>query len=336
MPTYDIPTNQVIREAAQDKIPLLSKNRRAFQILPERNIDSFVITWEQMDNYQGLMNVRGLGGQPGRVAAVGAKKFVVLPGVYGDVRTLDERILTERRKLGTFGTPIKVSDQVAKEQDYLLGRGIDRKEQLIWSLLALGSFSVAGQDGQILHTDTFPLQPFSATTPWSDHDDSTPVMDLQAMQLLNRGHSVEFNAMASFFVNRKYANHLINNRNPADLGGMRLPNGQNISSLAHVNVILEGQGLPKVEIFDGGYLNGSNVFVPFLADSKATLVGVRSDGQPIGYFANCMNATNPDSAPGDYWEVYEDPRPPKQIEVHHGFNGGPVIEYPSAVVAASI
>lgn len=336
MPTYDIPTNQVIRAAAQDKIPMLARNRKAFTILPERNVESFVITWEQKDNYQGLMNVRGLGGQPGRVQAVGQKKYIVLPGVYGDVRELDERVLTERRALGTFGQPVKISDQVAQEQDYLLGRGLDRKEQLIWSLLALGSFAIASADGTILHTDSFALQPFTAGTAWSDHANSTPVADLEAMQLLNRGHSVLFNERATFFVNRKWATHLIGNRNASDLGGMKLPNGQTVNSLGDANVVLEARGLPKVEVFDGGYLDGSNTFVPFIGDNKGTLVGVRADGQPIGYFANCMNANNPESKPGDYWEVYEEPRPPKRVEVHHGFNGGPVIEYPSAVVRATI
>ena len=48
------------------------------------------------------------------------------------------------------------------------------------------------------------------------------------------------------------------------------------------------------------------------------------------------NANNPSLAPGAFMDVVESARPPRQIEVFDGHNGGPRLYFPSAIVIADV
>ncbi len=80
----------------------------------------------------------------------------------------------------------------------------------------------------------------------------------------------------------------------------------------------------------------ANPFLPFIPDNVAILVGRRPLGQVIGEFKMVRNANNPGMAPGAYMKVIDNSqgngRPPANIEVHDGHNGGPALYFPSAIV----
>lgn len=342
MATFIYPIAAELRETAQDKLPNLIAARPIFQVMPIENLDSHLLEWEQADNYTGLQAVRGLNGQPTRVKKVGAKRYAMAPGVYGEFETIDELELTTRRQYGTFGTPIRIDDLVMRAQDRLLGRRLDRIEKIGWDLLTTGTFSVAGPDGQTFHTDTFTLQTFAAGTVWSTAATSTPLADFRAVQLLSRGHSVSFGTQAIAFMNQVTFNNLIKNTNANDLGGKRTNGLAAVNDINGLNVILAGENLPKIVIFDGGYLDDSGTFVPFIANGKVIIVGARTDGAAIGNYLYTRNANNPNLAPGAYMDVIDRSQPgpgrqiPASIEVHDGHNGGPVIYFPSAIVVMSV
>lgn len=341
MGTFTYASSAELRQVAQDKLPNLEANRPIFSILPIETVDAHILMWEQEDNYVGLQQIRGLNGQPGRVKKTGAKRYLMQPGIYGEYSNIDELELTERRQYGQFGQPVSIDDLVMKEQDRLLTRRLDRIEKIGWDLLTTGTFSVAGPDGLTYQTDTFALQTQSGSD-WSTVASATPLADFRATQLLSRGHSVSFGPEARAIMNRVTANYLLANTNAADLGGKKGMGLQSLTSIGDVNRILTGEGLPTIEIFDGGYLNDAGTFVPFIANDKVVVVGRRTDGGRIGEYRMTRNANNPNLAPGAYMEVIDrgEPGPgrqvPRTIEVHDGHNGGPVIYFPSAIVIVSV
>lgn len=337
MATFDFPTSAELRRVEQDKLPNLIAQRPIFSILPIETIDSHLLMWEQEDNYVGLQQIRGLNGQPSRVKKTGAKRFIMQPGVYGEYTTIDEMELTERRQWGTFGQPVSIDDLVMREQDRLLGRRLDRIENIGWTLLVTGTFSIAGPDGLTYQTDTFALQTSSGSA-WGTPATGTPLADLRAVQLLSRGHSVNFGPEARAIMNRVTWNKMIANTNANDLGGKRSMGLASITSVGDVNRILAGEGLPQIEINDTGFLNDAGTFVPYIADNKTVIVGRRTDGGQIGAYRMTRNAQNPGLAPGAYMDVIDrgaegsGRQVPRTIEVHDGHNGGPVIYFPSALI----
>src|SRR5438270_9372171 len=120
------PSTAELEEVAQDKLPRLIADRPVFTVFPIETSDNYLLMWEQKDNYLGLAQVRGLNGMPARVNRIGAKRYQMQPGVYGEYIPIDEVELTTRRQWGTFGTPIDLSDLVMEAQDQLLGRRLDR------------------------------------------------------------------------------------------------------------------------------------------------------------------------------------------------------------------
>lgn len=176
MATFTYPTSQELSAIAQIKTPRLTADRPIFDIMPIRDVDAFLVSWEQQDNYTGLQNLRGLNGEPTRVKKIGLNRFDMRPGVYGEFMTVDELEITARRQMGTFGTPINISDLVMQRQDQLLGRRLDRIEYIGWKLLTAGTFSIAMPYGAgVAHTDSYTLQTFTASPLWTTVATATPL-----------------------------------------------------------------------------------------------------------------------------------------------------------------
>ena len=338
MATYVYPSAAEIQQIAQDKMPRLTQDRPVFDIFPMRSVNESLLIWEQLDNFKGLQQVRGLSGQPSRVVPVNLKQYQMQPGVYGEFIPINEQELTTRRVAGTFGAPIDITDLVLEKQDQLLQRRLDRVEYIGWTLLAAGTFSVALPGGGVAHTDTFNIQTYTAGVGWGTAATSTPLADFSAVQLLSRGHSVDFGAVATAFMNRQTFNNLRSNANGTDLYGRRTQGLGTFNNLQGINQLLTGDDLPQVVVYDQGYLDESGTFTPFIPVNKVIVVGKRPAGQPIAEYRMTRNANNPDLAPGPYMRVIDTGEIviPRSIEVHDGHNGGPVIYFPSAVVVMSV
>src|SRR5579872_7311572 len=125
MSQFVYPTNQEIMSIAQDKMPRLTADRPVFDFMPIRALDATLLVWEQLDNFRGLQQIRGLNGAPPVVKPVGIKQYLYAPGYYGEFITINEQEITTRRAPGTFGQPINISDLVLERQDQLLQRRLD-------------------------------------------------------------------------------------------------------------------------------------------------------------------------------------------------------------------
>lgn len=338
MPAYQYPRSAELSEIAQKMLPVLTMDDPISKILPTRETQDSLLMWDQMDDYIGLQQVRGLNGAPGRVARVGAKRYMMEPGVYGDFSEISEMELTQRAKLGTFHERVNIEDLVVKETEKLLHRRIARIRQIGWTLLTTGTFSVSKPDGGVIHTDTYSIQTYSGSD-WSTAATGTPLADFRGVQLLSRGYSVRFDERSTAYMNRQTWNYLIANTNAADLYGRRISGLATAENVGEVNKILMGDGLPAIEIFDDGYYNDSGVFTQYLANDKVVVVGRRTDGAPIGEYLMTANV-NSDKGYGAYTKVVDssegqDPVP-RQIVVHDGHNGGPAIYFPAGVVVMSV
>lgn len=331
------PTSAELREIAQDYLPNLLAQRPMFEIFPIREIDQALVMWEQEDNYTGLQQVRGLDGQPPKISKLGVKRFQMQPGVYGEYSLIDETELTIRRGYGTFATPINVSDLVLREQRRLLGRRLDRIESIVWTLLTTGTFAVAGPAGAILHSDSYTMQTYTAPVTWATSATAAPLADLRAVQLLHRGHSVSFGPTANAWMNQVTANRLFTNTNNADIYGRRTAGLGTYNSEAQLNMLFAGDGLPQIRIYDGGYLDETGTFQPFIPNGVVDVIGKRTDGAAIGEYQMTRNANNANLAPGAYMRVVDDEDDiPRQIAVHDGHTGGPALFMPSAIVRMAV
>lgn len=335
MPDFIYPSNTALQQVAAQLLPRLEAARPVFDIFPIRNIDAHILEWEQADNYTGLQQVRGLNGDPTRVKPMGAKRYLMEPGAYGEFILIDERQLTTRRPYGQFTGPIDVSDLVLEAQNRLLGRRLDRLEQICWTLMATGTFAVA--DGStVIHTDSYTTQTYAAGVTWATSATATPIADLRAVQLKSRGYSVNFGGGSQAFMNRTTWNQLMANTNAADLGGRKGEFGASLTAEG-VNRVLAGEDLPIPVIYDEGYLNDAGSFQLFVPNNKVIVVGARRDGDPVGEYRMTRNANNPDMGPGAYMKVVDDEdRVPRSIEVHDGHNGGPVLFHPAAIVVMTV
>ncbi len=335
MPTYLYPTNEDLMLVAQDKLPVLTQADPIFDHFPIVDKDADVVMWEQLDNYTGLQQVRGIDGKPPSVLKTAARRYLMEPGVYGEFELLDEKELTSRRRLGNLSSGIDISDLVMMSQDKLMSRRIDRIRWILWTLASTGQFAVALATGGIAHTDVYSLQQYSGSA-WSSPTTGTPLQDIRGVKLLARGHSLRFDAKSTAYMNQRTFNKLTANTNPADFGGKRTQGLATIIGLAETNYVLLNEDLPQIVIYDDGYLNDSGTFVPFIADNTTVIVGRRLDGSPIGSYCQTRNVNNPDAAPGAYMKVVDDENEvPRQIAVHDGHNGGPTIAFPSAIVILS-
>lgn len=336
MTDFIYPTNVALQRVAMELVPRLITARPVFDFFPIRNVESHVLEWEQADNYTGLQQIRGLDGQPTRVKPTGGKRYLMEPGVYGEFMTIDEKELTTRRGWGNLMGAIDVTDLVLEKQNRLLGRRLDRIEQICWTLLSTGTFSVA--DGNaVLQTDSYTMQTFTASPAWGTVATATPLADLRAVQLKSRGYSVDFGAGSRLFMNRTTFNQLLSNTNAADLGGRRVTGLMTVNGPQQLNEVLSADDLPSITIYDQGYLDDTGTFQLYIPNNKAILLGSRRDGDPIGEYRMTRNANNPNMAPGAYMKTVDDPNlVPRLISVHDGHNGGPVLFHPAAIVVMTV
>lgn len=337
MATYVYPTNQELQMVAQTKIPALEMNDPIFEHFPTVNVDSHVLSWEQMDNYKGLQQIRGLNGQPKRVNAVGGNRFTMEPGVYGEFMNIDELELTTRRPWGEFNGSVDISDLVMQKQDQLLQRRVDLIKSILWTLVTTGTFTIANELGQTMYAGTFAVQSYTAGVAWGTSATATPLANFRAVQLLSRGYSVDFGPRARAYMNRVTFNKLVSNTNSNDLAGRRVTGLLSVLNLDEINAINAGEGLPTIVVYDDGYLNNAGTFVPFIADDKVVVIGARPGNQALGDYAFTRNANNPNMAPGPYQKVIDrEEDVPRQIVVHDGHNGGPRLYFPSAIVRMNV
>lgn len=350
--TYTYPTDAALELIEQDYIDQMNESDPVFDLFPIVNTDDDILVWEQRDNYMGLAQVRGMNGDPASVKRIGAKRYQMVPSVYGEFMPVDELEMTRRRPLGQFNGRVPISDLVTERQNQLRARHFNRVRWVIWQLLINGTFNVYGPDGALMASDSFKLTTYTPQVPWTTYATATPEADLRAIQLLNRGHSVSFGAGAVAFANQYTTNVMLSNANQNDLGGKRVVGGGTYNDLNQVNQLYGANGLAKFVSYDEGYMaDGTEVgpggvslgyapnsFQLLIPDGYVVFIGKRPNGAKVGEYRITRNAQNADGGGRPYVKVIDtiDRRVPRNIEVHVGHNGGPLVFFPSSIVVAKM
>ncbi len=338
MSTLIFPTSAEIMEIAQQKMPRLTQDRPIFDIMPIRAVDEWFLLLEQLDDITGLQSVAGLNGEPAMVTPLGLSQYQIQPGVYREGIAITEDEMATRRKAGTFGDSIDLSDLIMQRQDQLLQRRLDRIEYIGWTVLATGAFAISNPQGIIMHQDAFPVQTYVAPVAWSNASTSAPLADLSAVQLLSRPWSVDLGAAATAYMNRGTFNNLRANNNAADMYGRRSSGYGTINDLGGINQLFKSDDLPQVMIYDQTYKTSQTSATTFIPDNTVIIIGKRPAGQRVAEYRMTRNAANPDLAPGPCMKVIDEGeiKYVRRVTVYDGHNGGPVIQYPKAVVILKV
>lgn len=319
---------------------------------PVDTLDADTLLWEQFENVTGVQQGRGLNGEPPPVRPAGIIRFSDTPGYYGERIDIQEDEITRARKVGTFGDVADLTDLVAKRTQQLMVRYLDRLELNIWTLLENGTISVPAATGAIIDSRTYLRQTISRNQSWLLPSVASPLADFRALKLLARGHSVDFGAGAVAYMNQSTANQLLVNTNAADLYGRRTSGLGTFNNMTEISTLMLGDDLPTIKVYDESYLTDGSVnaqasdltqygaYSLFLTTGTVIVVGRRPNNEPVGRYYQTRNANNPGNAAGPYMSVKDNASEfggiPRKVAVHHGFNGFPCIQFPSAICVMTV
>jgi hypothetical protein len=335
--TFYTPDESEVREVASELTRQMTMDRIIFKYLPILRVQSTVITWRQRHLLTGMMQLRGINGDAPEITPVGDDEFTATPGYYAEAITLNERELLKLVGAGRTEGTVDLTEMMARNTEDLVGRRVTVQEYTAWKLLTEGAFMIAGQNGQVKHKMSFTLSTFNALVPWATHATATPLADLRETKLKFRGSSTVWDQKGGLLMNQVTVNDLLANTNANDLGGRRVTMGATSNSVEDINKILLGEGIPPITVVEDGYWSeDQQTFNLFVADGKFSAIGRRTDGAPIGYVAETIAAQN-DYQPGDFTTVErDDKKTPPKVKTTHGFNGGPVLDFPLGVVAGDV
>lgn len=337
--TYSYMTTEEMRQIDPDLIVRETTGDPIFDLFPVVSTQADRLVWEQRDNYKGLQQVRGLNGEPRRVKQVGRGKFSMEPGVYGEYMDVDEAEMTRRASPTSTGMPVDISDLVAERQQQLLARQTNRMRWLLWELVVNGRFAVLNEAGAVTHADAYDQQVYTASVAWATSATATPIANFRAVSRLTRGTSNSMGANATAYMNQTTFDALLTNTNAADLGGKIVTNRDQPRDEIEINEVLVGYGIPRVRVFDDGYIDDANTFTYWIPDSKVVVVGARTNGARLGEMRMTRNVQNGDGAAGAYYDVIDTigiKGPPRKIEVHRGWNGGPALFHPGSICVMNV
>lgn len=338
MYSLSYPTAADLELVAPDLMAKFEDNDPIFDILPRKARDSHVLMVEKRDNMLGLQQVRGLNAPPKLVQTPGLKQFTITPGVYGEVRAIDEQELTLRRQYGNLTRPIDVSDLVDEAFQFLLLREVQRQAYEGWTLLAYGIYNAVDQNGVVMDSYQYQQNTFTSTVPWTTFATATPLLDFRSVQLMSAGYSVSFGPGSKAYMNQITANALLGNTNAADIYGRRTAGLGTFNSPVQVNQLLMGDNLPEMVIWDNSYRDDAGAVQRYIPSGYVIVAGRRPAGQVLGNFQITRNANNADQGPRPYTFVKDtlNERVPRTIEVNRGWNGGPVVYYGSAIIVMKV
>lgn len=335
------PTSAELTEIDPVLFDQLTLQDPIFEFFPLESDPIPRLVWRQADPTTGLMQFRGLDGEPRLVPNKGFGQFEAKPGVFGEKMVIDETEMTLRARMGTWSESIDVTGLVTERQEMLIHRHISRIKWLIWTLVSTGSYVVLDATGEVVDFAAFEPKTFVAPVGWTNQATATPIANFRAVKLLSRGQSVSFGNGSVAMMTEATAQKMYANTNANDLGGRRAEGLSSVDGLAPTNRILEREDLPRVVIYEGGYLDDSGTWRTWIPDDTVVVFGRRENNARLGAFRYTLNRVNPGMTAAPYVRVVPkgmgpDQAPPPKIEVHRGFNGGPIIFYGGAVVIMKV
>lgn len=352
--TFPITQNFSITDIVRDYMNWAVKDDPIMKLMPLAFQDAYKVVWEQPDNYYGLMPLRGINGTPDVLLTPGSKRYAVDPGYYGSFDLIDEEKMDKERELGTANDARIFETLVNDAAQNQAVAFMNRVRLLICTLLTTGEFKIESRGGAKVHqykvTD---YNLASAATAWSNTSAGKPINDLMTIRdTLNLGTSSDFGEGSKMYMSPVLVTVMLK----TDQIQSTLKNnyGATLMGLPALNQALKAYGLGEIVPYGESYATTAgaarSAHTRFLGSTKFIWVAKRPEGQPFGEFVMTKNSINqaPESADVDHnvdpmtdaddWKrgLYTlvsrlQPDVPPNYRVDVGFNGGPRINFPSAV-----
>lgn len=337
------PTNAELNELQRLMLPRFAEGRLGLQLAPTRETDRAEIIFNTPDIFRGMQQWRGLD-KPTPSVPINYNHWGVwcklTPGYWGEHEKVTEELLTiAASRHSLCAEPIDLFEVISELQGLLMERRYNRVEFNIWQGFIWGSYEALNHQGKVVQEATFNINKVAVSTPWADADNSTPLMDIRCMQLLQRGTSTSFGSCARVYMNQVTVNCLLRNRNTWDLGKHGVSACCDPFTLDRVNEILLANNLPTIEVYEGGFYDDAGGFHTYIPDGRFVIVGCRPGGVPIARYwltrnaVDCVNATGVGS--GFVQRLLDNCNIeiPRQIKLYDLHNGGLGIHYPHAVIS---
>jgi hypothetical protein len=340
---FTYPTALELQEIQRIFQPQYVAEDPIFQYFPIVTKNSWRLKWRQRDNFIGLQNVRGLGGEFQVVNKVGAKEYDMEPSVYGEALYWGEEELTEKAQMASLTEPTSINDEVTEGVQQLEFRQTMRIRHTLWTMVGTGAVRVTDKTGAVKAEYQYPFSQVNAAVAWSNRASATPFADLVGLRKRAAGIGATFGKGSKVFINAIDFEHLTLNANPADVFGRRTQYGATINNIADVNKLLKEQNsgeddLPEIAVWDGGHYSNATTFQRHIPTGTAIVLGKRLDGSPLGEYRVCRNMNNPEGAAGFYQRFRDlrEQRSPPAFELEQGHNGGPVVWYTQPIARLNI
>lgn len=318
------------------------------QILPMAESMFQEVQWDERDHDRGLTAPHLLGTDPKIDKRQGSVKRKYEPIHFKESDLLKEDEILKARQLGTMSNTIDLSEEIARIARNRWVKTMGRVEKLIWDCLK-GTVSI--NENGVVVSETFPVQTHTPLVDWDTFATAKILADLNDIKVKFRKTGATASG-AKMFMNEVTASWMLENQNSNDLKGFQNSNFVNLTySIEEANKILRQRALPEIVVYDEGYVDESDTFVPFLSDGEVIIVGKRPAGQNVGDFvstASLHNQRNGQPAPGYFAGVEVNGVPGDQvgsvsisqlgqgknpkIEIFGGIYGGPRLVYPKSVI----
>ncbi len=346
--TFGLPTaselTQVIREWQPDPAAYIGAS-----ILPERGMSTNEFTYERTRRTGGMTKAHNLDADPKFITGADFERYTASPYYFKEGRRFNESdLLTIRRQIGLNGDLGERAgrDLIVAALAQLDNRLEVRREWLRWSALQ-GAVTI-NEEGVVI-SETWSVQTYNADTTtvagtsgdyWTTLTTSNPVADFAAVRLLGRNSGVTFSG-AKAYMNQVTANLLFNNTLLRTYVREALRMDTLVSMTSMLEVFSNLSGIFPV-VYDQGYINSSDTWVPFIPDNRVVVVGRSAQGEELGFMASTPSLHNGgiDGAQAGKFVVVDDQTGegfanPK-YDVFAGWYGGPIIQQPGQIVVMSV
>ncbi len=344
------------------------------KLFPLSYEDADIIQYDQWQDPYGLTALRGLDGPPPIVTLPGLRVYRVSPQYYGNKTQIRESQIVKMREPGTANKPVEMDELMNYYMLYFSTQGGSRIRQTAADLLINGTFTNTTTDttnntsnGSIIHTYTIenyrtlaPANDVNTGPSWvTDPTNAKPINDqLYWQNFLQLGTSTSFGNDSTLLAQQAFLVTMMKTKQIQET--YRDKYGSSITGPEGVNMLQQGFGLPKIEVYNEGYnptladvqTQDLTNFVRFIGADNFIWMGKRKEGQQVGSMKFTRNANKVNSGKPGYptvsenpelpWSegihvaVYYYPQMPAHFDYEMGFNFCPVSWYPYATAGGDV
>jgi len=318
-------------------------------ILPMASSMAQRVRWDERDHDRGMTSPHVMGTDPRTDTRQGSKTYEYEPIPFKETDLIKEDEILRARELGTLAAgTLDLSAEVARIVHNRFVKTMARVEKLRWDTL---KGAIAIDENGVKVNESFAVQTHTPLVDWDTAATAKPLADFNALKLKFRKTGASAQG-AKAYMNQVTANWLLENQNAADIKGFQNQNYVQLPyAVEEINKILGVRGLPQIVVYDEGYVDENDTFVPFLADAEVIVVGQRPAGQNVGDFVSTPSlhkTTNGQPAPGYFSIIEVNGSPSEQVgsvsmsqlgmgknpkvEITGGIYGGTRLVYPKSVI----